>query len=163
MFCRKNTNKQLFDPKMERFGEFRTATAYLRTAYTNDDKVSLTQLSYPLVLQVLISQQFTIVNDQPHQLNGVIDAQAITHVIHIFKSVDLSMLSYEFPTQLIPNKQKRNIIIIKDYTSVTEPQGIDCVFKVLNPDIVVDPAQPYFRKLYCKLQGRLDVSGSTRF
>lgn len=157
------SKRPLFDPKIERFGESRKATLYLRTAYTNDEITSLTQLTYPLDVQVLIDQKFVIASDNPHQMNGVIDSDTVTHIFHLFKSVDLSMIDYSVPAQPIPTGQKRNIIAFTDYTSVFYPEGVHYLYKILNPDVIEDPAEPYYKKLYCKLQGRITSEGASRF
>ena len=148
---------------LSRISEFRQMTLYLRNARSNDIIESLAELSYPIDVRGLIEQKFEITSDYPHEMNGVIQADQITHIVTIYKSVDLAMLNYDTPPAYLPNRQKRNILVFTDYSSVVEPNGIQNVYKILNPDIIQDPTEPNFKRLHCIFQGRIDEGGSIRF
>lgn len=155
----------LFASKLsENFGEFRTCTLYYRDPITDDNANTLAQLSYPLTIQAIITTQYTSVSEEPHQLNGVIAQPGITHTFDIYRTVDLRMLDYTTPAVALPNYISRNLIVFTDYTSIVEPTGIDNTYVILNPtNAIEDPARPYFKRLYCRWQGRLDKQASLRY
>ena len=159
MTC-KGKCKSLFNGKIANFGEQRKFTLYLRTSYTNDNCITLPELSYPLEILGLIKQNFYISSELAHETDEVVQAGIATHLVWIPKSVDLSMLDYDNVETNIG--QKRNILIFTDFSSPMYPNGNDQVFKILTPDAVEDFARPFYKKLFVKWQGSLSREGSLR-
>lgn len=133
---------------------FRDATLYLRTAYDNGNYIAMSELQYPLNVTLLSKQQWTVGSETPSQVSNVVDNGIFTHIFQISSTVDLLMLDYSNSTVKIP--QPRNIVIMKDYSNITSPNGDRAVYKIINPDIVTDLNNPQYKTLYCKLLGIID-------
>jgi hypothetical protein len=145
---------------LSRSGDFRKATFYVRNAITNDNKLTTSQLQYPIEANIICDfSQFS--GEEYTGKNGVI--QGIGAVIYVDRFFHLHRKDYTTANTL-PNGLQRNILVIKDYSSILEPNGYELALKIINMSDLTDSFYyPEMKKMQCEVLGRLDKSGGTRF